>query len=233
MLTLGFLTFMTPAVLIAGAVLPLVWLLLRLTPPAVRRLDFPAVRLLFNLERTERTPARTPPWLVALRIGILALAVLGLADPLLTADRSADEGPLVVVMDDGWAAANRWDARLQALRNLLERAEHRQQPVALLTTAPSLTPPAPLQLVPAREALAQTTELVPRPWPVDRADAAARLARPQGAAAGDGGLDQRRGRKPRRPRALATALAGLQSCQRSRQRTAPTCRWCCRRRNAA
>src|SRR3954465_6193271 len=104
MFTLGAFTFMAPAVLIAGPILPVVWLLLRLTPPAIRRLDFPAARLLFNLERTERTPARTPPWLLPLRIGLLVLAILGLADPVLTANRSTSQGPLVMVVDDGWAA---------------------------------------------------------------------------------------------------------------------------------
>ena len=68
MLTLGAFTFMAPWALAAAAALPVVWLLLRLMPPAVRRIDFPAARLLFNLERTERTPARTPPWLVALKL---------------------------------------------------------------------------------------------------------------------------------------------------------------------
>ncbi len=172
MFTLGAFTFMAPWALAAAAALPVVWLLLRLMPPAVRRIDFPAARLLFDLERTERTPARTPPWLVALRIGLLVLAILGLADPVLSARRGESEGPLVVVFDDGWAAANKWDARLQALRNLLERAEHRQQQVALVTTAPVATAqPAP-RLGPARESFARSAELVPQAWAVDRAAAA-------------------------------------------------------------
>jgi hypothetical protein len=176
-LTLGGLTFMAPWVLIAASALPLVWLLLRLTPPAVRRLDFPAARLLFNLEPTERTPARTPPWLVALRIGLLALAVFGLADPVLTARQDDGDGPLVVVVDDGWAAANRWDARLKALRNILERAEHRREPVALIATAPAAAPQTPPRFGPAREALARTAEMIPQAWLVDRAAAAAALQR--------------------------------------------------------
>ena len=175
MLSLGAFTFMAPAVLIAAAVLPLVWLLLRLTPPAVRRLDFPAARLLFNLEKTERTPARTPPWLLILRMGLLALAILGLADPVLTADRGEGSGPLVMVVDNGWASATQWDARVKAARNLLERADRRQQQVAFLTTAPGAEPPGALQLEPAREALAQITELEPQPWPADRAAAAKQL----------------------------------------------------------
>src|ERR1700679_3915675 len=98
MLTLGPPTFLTPIVLLAAAALPLVWLLLRLTPPALRRLDFPAARLLFNLPPTERTSARTPPWLVMLRLGLLLLALLGLAEPVLTANRDENTAPLVVVV---------------------------------------------------------------------------------------------------------------------------------------
>src|SRR4051812_26957150 len=115
MLNLGLISFTAPWVLAAAAVLPVVWWLLRLTPPALKRLNFPAVRLLFDLDPTQRTTARTPPWLVVLRIGLLLLAILGLADPLLMADRGGNTGPLLVVVDDGWAAAARWDARMKSL----------------------------------------------------------------------------------------------------------------------
>src|SRR5689334_21366735 len=124
MLNLGFISFASPRVLAAAAALPLVWLLLRLTPPAVKQINFPAVRLLFDLDPTQRTAAHTPPWLIILRIGILMLVLLGLADPVLNARKAGDRsGPLVVAFDNGWAAANQWDRRTKALRDLLETAE--------------------------------------------------------------------------------------------------------------
>ncbi len=169
MLNLGFISFAAPWVLAAAAALPLVWLLLRLTPPAVKQIDFPAIRLLFDLDPTQRTTAHTPPWLLILRIAILAFVILGLADPVLNSRRGdATQGPLVVVFDNGWASASTWDARQQALRNTLDGAERRQQPVILLVTAPASTEaPAP-KLQPAADAL-RAQQVVPQPWPTDRA----------------------------------------------------------------
>ena len=54
-----------------------------MTPPAPRRLNFPAIRILHLLTPKEETPARTPWWLVLLRLAIAGLVILGLADPLL------------------------------------------------------------------------------------------------------------------------------------------------------
>ena len=61
-------TFAAPLALVALVALPLLWWLLRVTPPAPRRESFPAIRLLLGLNPTEETPARTPWWLLLLRI---------------------------------------------------------------------------------------------------------------------------------------------------------------------
>jgi len=83
--SLASLTFTAPWLLLALAVLPVLWWLLRLLPPAPRRLDFPAIRLLFDLKPREETPDRTPPWLILLRILLAGLVILALAHPLLNA----------------------------------------------------------------------------------------------------------------------------------------------------
>ena len=75
MLSLGFISFASPWIFAGAAALPLVWLLLRLTPPTVKQINFPAIRLLFNLDPTQRTTAQTPPWLIILRLAILILAL--------------------------------------------------------------------------------------------------------------------------------------------------------------
>lgn len=169
MLNLGFISFAAPWVLAAAAALPLVWLLLRLTPPAVRQIEFPAIRLLFDLDPTQRTTAHTPPWLLFLRVAILLLVILGLADPIMNVRRADDAaGPLVVVVDNGWAAAQSWDAREAALRSVLDGAQRRRQPVVLIPTAPAAAEtPAP-RLQPAAEA-ARAQRVGPRPWAADRA----------------------------------------------------------------
>ena len=50
---LGAVAFASPWVLAAAATLPLIWFLLRITPPAMRRVAFPAVILMFGLKPTQ------------------------------------------------------------------------------------------------------------------------------------------------------------------------------------
>ena len=83
MLALGSLAFAAPWLLTALAALPVIWWLLRVTPPAPRRIAFPAIRLLLGLTPREETPARTPWWLILLRTVLAALVILALAHPLL------------------------------------------------------------------------------------------------------------------------------------------------------
>ena len=138
MLNLGLVAFAQPALLAALLALPILWLLLRVTPPAPRRQRFPAIRLLLGLQAGEETPHRTPWWLLLLRLLIAALIILGLAQPLLNPSAQAPgNGPLVLLVDDGWAAARNWDTRMTLLDDLLSQAEREQRPVVLQTTAPA------------------------------------------------------------------------------------------------
>ncbi|RMD63886.1 MAG: DUF4159 domain-containing protein, partial [Alphaproteobacteria bacterium] len=178
MLPIGPIAFAQPWILLAAAGLPLIWLLLRVTPPAPRALRFPALRLLIGLRTPEETPARTPLWLMLLRMTIAALIILGLARPLLNpAAELAGDGPLLLVIDDGWAAARNWPARMAALETWLERAERAGRPVALVTTARDATdrPPAFSGLLSASEARRIVQGMQPKPWPVDRGGALASL----------------------------------------------------------
>ena len=77
--------FAAPWVLLALPALPLLWWLLRVTPPAPRSETFPAIRLLLGLHAPEETPARTPWWLLLLRMIAAALVILALARPVLDA----------------------------------------------------------------------------------------------------------------------------------------------------
>ena len=109
MLSLGSLAFASPWLLAALVALPVIWWLLRVTPPAPRRIPFPALRLLLGLTPREETPARTPLWLILLRTFLAALVIAGLAHPLVNPQAPlAGSGPLILVIDDGWAAARDW-----------------------------------------------------------------------------------------------------------------------------
>ncbi|MEK0082758.1 DUF4159 domain-containing protein [Benzoatithermus flavus] len=176
MLDLGLLGFTQPWLLLAGLALPALWLLLRVTPPAPRRIAFPPFLFLLGLVSREQTPARTPWWLLLLRLAIAALLILALAGPVLNpAPRLGGSGPLLLVLDDGWGAAKRWNQRLAVARDLLQQAERENRPVLLLRTAPT-TDGVRLEWRTARAALEELPGWQPRPWPVDREAARGALA---------------------------------------------------------
>src|SRR5712675_2453970 len=178
MLALGSLAFVSPWLLLALAALPIVWWLLRVTPPAPRRVAFPAIRLLLGLVPREETPARTPLWLILLRMVLAALVILAVAHPLLNPEaRLASTGPILLIVDDGWAAARDWPTRQAALTGLLAEAEREDRQVVLVTTAATATdePPAALTPLRAADARAEVQALLPKPWPVNRRTALARL----------------------------------------------------------
>ena len=57
---MGALAFTTPLILTALIALPLIWWLLRLTPPRPEKEVFPPFRILLALGKREETPATTP-----------------------------------------------------------------------------------------------------------------------------------------------------------------------------
>src|SRR5579864_9563883 len=135
MLSLGSLAFASPWILLGLAVLPVLWWLLRVTPPAPRRIAFPALRLLLGLIPKEETPARTPLWLILMRMALIALVILALAHPLLNPEATlAGNGPVVLAVDDGWTAARRWDDRRAMLDRLVDQAEREGRRIVLLGT---------------------------------------------------------------------------------------------------
>ena len=161
--------FATPWLLLALPALPVLWWLLRVTPPSPAVMRFPAIRLLAGLA-TQPTAARTPWWLLALRLAAAALLIVGLAGPI--RDPSAPlpgTGPVLLVIDNSWAAASDWPTRLQAATAILDRAEREGRSAALLATAsvPAETVPAPGAVLPASAIRTQLGALRPMPWPAD------------------------------------------------------------------
>lgn len=175
---LGALAILQPWWLAALAALPILYWLLRVTPPAPRYQRFPAIRLLLALQPKEETPAQTPLWLLLLRLLIATLIILALAHPLANPGaKLTGAGPLVLVVDDGWAAGRNWPARQVAIADILDRAEREERPVMVLATAPTVTGEAPRasRLMRAAEARTIAGAIVPKSWPVDRAASLAAL----------------------------------------------------------
>ncbi len=171
-------SFTAPWVLLALTALPLLWWLLRVTPPAPRRESFPAIRLLAGLKPPEETPARTPPWLLALRILAAGLVIVGLSGPVRdTGSALPGAGPVLLVIDNGWAAAADWPARMRAAGVALGRAARAGRQAALLATADDEAGATPVAtpVMSAADLRARLTSLHPQAWPADRAGAAAAL----------------------------------------------------------
>ncbi len=180
MLSFGALAFTSPWMLAALAALPVLWWLLKVTPPAPKLLKFPAIRLLLGLREEEQTPAKTPLWLVILRIVLAAIIIIALAHPLLNPGaKLRSTSPLLLVVDDGWAAAANWEQRKAAMDELLDQAERQSRAVMILTTAapPGGEPLRASKLLRAAEARTKAEALEPKPWPTDRALALEALQR--------------------------------------------------------
>jgi hypothetical protein len=173
MFSLGALAFAAPVALLALATLPVIWWLLRIIPPAPKRIRFPAIRLIMGLTNPEESSAKTPLWLTILRLALVTFLILGAAHPLLNAgNQLTGTGPLVIVIDDGWASAKNWSARQNAAANLIDQAERDGRAVAIVTTAPGEGKSRALESLMTADAARQTIQaLKPKPWAVNRAAA--------------------------------------------------------------
>lgn len=172
---MGALSFGAPLVLVGLLALPAIWWLLRLTPPRPQAEAFPPLAILARVARPEETPAQSPWWLTLLRLLLAAAIVAALAAPVLNPRAAALEGdgPVAILLDNGWATASGWDARRADAEILIREAGDAGRPVSLVLSAEGAgDDAAPMQAGTALERLAAAQ---PRPVPVDREAAAERL----------------------------------------------------------
>src|SRR5688572_15289434 len=132
------LIFLTPWALAGLLALPVIWWLLRFTPPKPQHVRFPPLRLLLELIPREEQPDKTPWWLMLLRLALATCLIFAVAHPFLQ-PRDAPSlagNPLLIVVDDSWAAAKDWDSRLAILQDLAASAQQAGVPVVVATTSP-------------------------------------------------------------------------------------------------
>ncbi|NGM43988.1 DUF4159 domain-containing protein [Rhodobacter sp. SGA-6-6] len=133
MFTLGPIGFLNPWLLAVLVALPILWLLLRAVPPAPIRRRFPGVALLLGLKDEDAETDKTPWWLLLLRVLAVAAAIIGFAGPVLNPEeRQAGSGPLLVVLDGGWAEARDWARRVARAGQLVEEAGREGRTVAVI-----------------------------------------------------------------------------------------------------
>jgi hypothetical protein len=161
------LAFSAPLVLAALAALPALWYLLRITPPRPRQIAFPPLKLILDLKPKEETPARTPWWLLALRLALASLIICAMAGPIwnpLPAEQGA-RGPLLIVLDDGWPAAPQWDQRVNAIGERISAAARDGRAAALLPVSEGARD---VGLTDAAKAAERLRALKPAPYMPDR-----------------------------------------------------------------
>ncbi len=162
--------FLQPWILSALLVLPLLWYLLRVTPPVPRMIYFPATRFLAGLISEEQTPNKTPWWILLLRLLIAALIIIALARPVYNpAENIEGSGPVRLVIDNSWAGAQTWALQISAAEEAIKQASRVQRELYILTTAPLPGAKAPLYKGPMayQEAVSVLRGLGTQPWPAD------------------------------------------------------------------
>lgn len=171
---MGGFSFAAPLALVGLATLPLIYWLLRVTPPRPRAIVFPPTKILRELQRDEETPSKTPWWLLALRLALAAALIFAMAGPVWspTGAAGASSAPTLVVLDDGWAAAPSWERRLSAGAATLENAARGGAPVAFLAVSEAAAP----ALSDAGRALEKLRSARPQPFIPDRGAAGERIA---------------------------------------------------------
>ncbi|MBS0574570.1 MAG: DUF4159 domain-containing protein [Proteobacteria bacterium] len=168
--------FASPWLLWGLVLLPLVWLLLRVLPPAPVLRRFPGVALLLGLADRDAASVRTPPWLLALRLGALALAILGFAGPILNPSGHAPgQGPLLILADASWADGDRWPRLRERLLAEAGAAAAAGRPLALVSLTGTEGAPRP-EFGPAAPVLARLGALEPAAWAPPEARMAALAA---------------------------------------------------------
>ncbi|MGB3456639.1 MAG: DUF4159 domain-containing protein [Litorimonas sp.] len=154
---MGSLSLLAPLTLIGLITLPLVWWILKVSPPAPKRRLFPPLAILQGVETDEETPNATPFWVLLFRLLMVALAVFALSLPILTSEDNVDTAPLTLIVDDSAAAAPVWDTMMDDARNRLREAQRANETAVLL-----LGDDAELDPVPAAEALQRLRSAAPR-----------------------------------------------------------------------
>lgn len=157
------LSFAAPLVLAGLIALPAIWLLLRVTPPQPRRIAFPPLKIMADLMARKESPARTPWWLLALRLMIAALLILAAAGPVLNPAPSLDgdrDAPVLMIVDNGAGAAADWRKRAAIMLEQGEAIAREGRSIGVLATA---TPVAEIALKSPTAAIERLRAMTSRP----------------------------------------------------------------------
>ena len=175
-MVIGPLTFLAPLALFGLLVLPIIWWILRITPPKPQEQVFPPLRLLMDVNKEEETPRSTPFWLLLFRLALGALVAIALANPILFKQTQDTTKPVVLVIDNSWAAAGNWPDIVREAESFAKQALSENQMTAVLTSIDPRENNAK-GFVPAAEALKYIRSLQPLAFEPERVKLAEDLAK--------------------------------------------------------
>ncbi len=164
---MGSLVFLNPWILGGLIALPVLWWLLKITPPSPRLIVLPTTRFLAGLIPEKQTPSHTPWWILLLRLLIAAFVIIALAGPVYNPSAQLGaSGPLRLVIDNSWASAQVWDDESNTALQLLAEAARANKDIYILTTAPVAGEQRPFTQGPvsATQAESIVKGLKPLPW---------------------------------------------------------------------
>lgn len=165
---LGPLAFTAPLALLALIGLPLLWFVLRATPPQPKTQVLPSLALFEDLAPKEETPDQTPWWIILLRMMMITLAIIGLSAPVWSPSSSGtgeDTAPenMLLIIDNGWTSAPNWSATQSAAMNALSAMDRDQAVYVVTSTDTDFTDEMANRLSP-QEARAMVRTIRPNGW---------------------------------------------------------------------
>ncbi|QPC85317.1 DUF4159 domain-containing protein [Mesorhizobium sp. NBSH29] len=162
------LSFGAPMLLWGLLALPVIWWLLRVTPPRPQTEIFPPLKILARVLRQDETSHQSPWWITLLRLVMAGLIVAALAKPVLNPKEDMPETgeALALVVDNNWTTSAEWNSHVATATRLIDEAERNSVPILLAFTSER----ANQQIGPfgAAEALNRLNAVKPRPVPADR-----------------------------------------------------------------
>ncbi|MGD9667951.1 MAG: DUF4159 domain-containing protein [Hyphomicrobiaceae bacterium] len=185
-MSIGALAFLNPWLLAGLLSLPLIYWLLRTVPPRPKQVEFPPTRILVGIDNREKTPAKTPWWLMLIRLLAATLVIFALAEPVLNPTREnalKGSGPVVILIDNGWSAAAHWAERRAMAERMIDTAEAQGRPVVIAATAPQAKT-FKMNLEAPAKARSTLAALSPAPYAPRRAAAVDALAQSLATASG-------------------------------------------------
>ncbi|MBX7145960.1 MAG: DUF4159 domain-containing protein [Alphaproteobacteria bacterium] len=166
MFSIATVTFLVPWVFIGLISLPLLWWLMRFTPPLAKKIFFPSLKLLNDIKTLDQTPKHTPFWLLILRMLIVLLLIFAFAHPILKKPLSLSGSKLVImIVDNDWAAANFWQEMNNIFDKLFDQLEIEDKKIIVIPTiSTSQSNNTSMQFLNIPDARSFIKRLQPYPW---------------------------------------------------------------------